>query len=410
MRLKKILGVGLVAALVLVGAQATFVKSGDPYEVRLLMASADGTFDGGKVLLGGKTIGHITDIGVVDKKAVITATIDKDYAPLHAGTDARINWESVVGGRAVEILPGSKENPALASGQTIVSSYERVELDQILEMLDAPTRGKVQGLVARLDETLSSSDKDINSTLNAAGPTIKTLSEVMRGVGQDGPAIKALVSRLQDMTRVLANKDNDVSATIAHLHRLTTELASRQNSIQQTLEELPSTVSEARVTLDKVPRAVDATIPMLDALRPATKQLPETAHNLSPVLQDLRPTVASLRPALDSAQVLLQSTPSLLDSTHATLPDVTTAFTTLHPAVSYLRPYTPELTGWLTNWTSLFASQTSGNYARLLIPEGATSVVGVHPSLPPGTTMDAEPDPGSIAGQPWVDANGDEVR
>ena len=409
MTLKKILGVLLVAAVVVIGAKATVLKD-DPYQVKLLMPSADGTFNGGKVILGGKTIGHITDIGVVDKKAVITADIDKDYAPLHAGTDARINWESVVGGRAVEILPGPKKNPALRSGQTIVSSYERVELDQILEMLDAPTRKKVQGLVAQLDQTLSENDKGINNTLNAAGPTIEALGEVMRGVGQDGPAIKALVSRLQDVTSVVANKDNDVSATIAHLHRLTAELASRQNSIQQTLNELPSTVSTARVTLDKVPSAVDATIPMLDAIRPATKQLPETARNLSPVLQDLRPTVASLRPTLASAQVLLRSTPSLLDNAHSTLPDVTTAFTTLQPAVSFLRPYTPELTGWLTNWTSLFASQTSGNYARLLIPEGATSVVGVHASLPPGTTMDPDPAPGSIAGQPWVDANGDEVR
>ena len=409
MTLKQGLGIVVAALVLFIGAKAT-VMGDDEYNIKLLMPSADGTFEGGKIILGGKTIGNITAIGVLDKKALITATIEPDYAPLHAGTDARINWESVVGGRAIEILPGPTSNPELASGQTIVSNYERVELDQILEMLDAPTRQKVQGLVKQLHATLDANDQGINNTLNSTGPTIEALGEVMRAVGEDGPAIKALVARLQEMTRVVSARDTEVSATISHLHKLTSELAERQNSMRQTLAELPSTVDAARLTLDKVPSAVEATTPMLDALRPATEQLPETARNLGPVLRDLRPTVASLRPTLASAQILLRSAPSMLDSAHSTLPDVTSAFTTLQPAVSFLRPYTPELIGWLTNWTSLFASQTGGNYARLLIPEGATSVVGVHPSLPPGTTMDPDPAPGSIAGQPWVDANGDGVR
>ena len=401
--------VAALAVLLALGAFLT-LRSNDGYQLRVMMASADGTFVGGKVLIGGKKVGTIAAIGVVDKKAVVTVAIDDETAPLHAGTNARISWESVVGGRVVELLPGDKSNPVLASGQTVMSTDERVELDDVLAMLDAPTRKNLQGLIGELNATLAGKEPQVNDTINSSGPAIQALGEIMRAVGDDGPAIKALVTKLRRVTKQVAARDGDVSATVDYLHTLTAALADRRSSLRETIDELPATVRTARKTLDAVPGAVDETVPLLKDLQPATAQLPETARNLSPVLQRLRPTVASLKPTLASAQALLQYTPELLDSADGTLPDVTTALTMLQPAVSFLRPYTPELTGWLTNWTSLFASQTSGNYARLLIPEGISSAVGVHQDLPVGVKRDDEPAPGSIANQPWVDANGDEVR
>lgn len=385
-------------------------ESKHPYVLKVLTPTADGTFKGGKVTIAGQAVGTVTDLSVEGKQALMTLSLDPDAGPLHAGTEARIDWESVVGGRVVELVPGPRANPALASGTTLISHTERVELDQVLAMLDAPTRAKVQGLIGRLNTTLTSNRQGLNETLRTAGPTIKALGSVMEAVGGDGPAIRGLVSRLHSMTSVLAAKHSNVGATIAHLHRLTAALANRRTALASTLAQLPGTIDAARSTLAKVPPAVDETVPLLNDLRPAADQLPETARNLSPVLKQLRPTVADLKPTLRSARTLFAYGPGFLDSAHDTFPNITTALTTLQPAVSFLRPYTPELTGWLTNWTSLFASQTNGNYARLLIPEGASSVVGVHASLPPGIQRDPTPAPGSIAGQPWTDANGDGVR
>ena len=400
----------LVAATLVLGGLLVWRPWSSPYTLKILMPTADGTFVGGTVAIAGQNVGTITGLGVLNKQALVTVSIDQSAAPLHAGTQARINWESVVGGRVVELLPGRASNPALPSGQMIIAPTERVELDQVFAMLDAPTRRKVQTLITALNATLSGNETNLNATIKSAGPTIQALGSVMSAVGQDGPAIRDLVGRLHAMTSVIAQHNSSVSATIQHLDQLTSALAAEQNGVAQTLAQLPSTIDAAQATLTKVPGAVSAAVPMLQDLRPATAQLPETARNLSPLLQMLRPTVANLRPTLASARALLGNTPSFLDTSKQTLPQITTALTSLAPAISFLRPYTPELTGWLSNWASLFASQTSGNYARLLIPEGATSVVGVMPSLPPGTTRDPNPAPGSIAGQPWTDANGDPVR
>lgn len=400
----------LAGVLLVGGALLVWRPWSTPYTLQILMPTADGTFVGGSVTIAGRPVGTITKLGVQDKQALVTISIDSADAPLHAGTQARINWESVVGGRVVDLLPGPSTNPALASGQTLVSKTERVELDQVFAMLDAPTRLKVQKLVGTLNTTLGSTAHDLKPTIETSGPTISALGSLMEAVGQDGPAIRDLISKLHSMTSVLASHSSSVSATIGHLEQLTSAIADEQQGVAQTLAELPGTISAAQTTLGQVPGAVSAAVPLLNDLAPATAQLPETARNLSPFLQLLRPTVADLRPTLASARTLLGYTPGFLDTSRQTLPAITTALTSLAPAISFLRPYTPELTGWLSNWASLFASQTSGNYARLLIPEGATSVVGALSSLPPGTTRDPAPAPGAIAGQPWTDANGDGAR
>lgn len=400
----------VAAVVLLVGGLLVWKPWTSAYTLRIVMPTADGTFVGGKVTIGGEDVGTITGLGVLNKQALVTISIDGSAAPLHTGTQARINWESVVGGRVIDLLPGSTKNPPLASGQMIVSTTERVELDQVFAMLDAPTRRKVQTLITSLNATLHGNEPNLRATIASAGPTINALGAVMSAIGQDGPAIQNLISHLHAMTSVIAEHNSSVSATIEHLDALTSALASEQDGVAQTLAELPATINSAQATLSQVPGAVSAAVPLLQDLRPATAQLPETARNLSPVLQMLRPTVADLRPTLASARAMLGNAPGFLDTSHQTLPGITTALTSLAPALSFLRPYTPELTGWISNWASLFASQTSGNYARLLIPEGATSIEGALPSLPPGVTRDPTPAPGSITGQPWTDANGDPVR
>lgn len=400
----------LAVAAVLVAGVAVLSIGQDDYKLRILMPAADGTYPGGKVMLRGRQIGTIEDVGVLDDKALVTAVVDSDEAPLHAGTTARVSWESVVGTRVLEILPGPATNPALPSGKMIVSKFERVEVDDLLAMLDGPTRKRVQSLVQHLNKTLEGSEQDLQATLTSAGPAVGALGEVMRAVGEDGPAIRDLVKRLAAMTKELGKRDMELGQTVQNLGQLTSTVADKQQSLKAALKELPGTVREATTTLDRVPRTVDATTPLLRDLRPATKQLPRVARNLSPVLTQLRPTVADLKPTLVSARTLLRHTPDLLDSAHATLPGANEAITTVQPAVTFLRPYTPELTGWLSNWTGVFASQTSGNYARALITASASSFDDNPGVLPPGLKQDPRPAPGSIVGQPWTDANGDGMR
>jgi len=383
----------------------------EAYELKVSMPTASGIFDGADVMMNGERVGEVTDVRVEQNTAVVTVDVDDDHAPLHAGTRARISWQSVLGFRALELVPGADSNRELPSGKLIVSTTERVEVDDLLSTLDEPTRQQVQELVGQLSRTLQGGEEDLQETIRTAGPAVEALGEVMRAVGEDGPAIRDLVTRLHAMTRELVARDSRVAQTVNNLGTLTSRTADEQGALREALIELPSTVQAATRTLDDVPNAVKAADPLLRDLRPATRQLPRVARDLRPVLKGLQPTVADLRPMLSSASSLLKLTPGLLDSAHQVLPQATEAVTALGPAVEFLRPYTPELVGWLSNWASLFGDQNSaGNYGRALIFEGATSFNDNPGILPPGIEQSQRPVPGAIVGQPWTDAYGDGMR
>lgn len=399
-----------VIGLLLAAAVGAVSVAQDSYELEILMPAADGTYVGGKVMMDGHQVGEVTDVGVLDDKALVTVALDDSYAPMPSGTTARVSWESVIGARVVELLPGPQRNPELPAGVLIRSHTERVELDDVLAALNPRTRAEVQTLVGQLNRTLHGREQRVRATVRAAGPTIEAMGAVMRAVGEDGPAIRRLVTNLHSMTSTLAARDVQLARTVQNVGVLTAATAEKQQALTQALGQLPATVRQATATLQTMPRAVDATTPLLRDLRPATRRLPEVAANLSPVLQELRPTVAQLRPTLGHARHLLRYTPGLLEHAHATVPGVNRAVTRLQPATAFLRPYTPELMGWLSNWTGVFASQTSGNYGRALITESGTSLNNNSGVLPPGMQQDPEPAPGSLVGQPWTDANGDAMR
>ena len=410
MRISRGLIVAALAVVVVLvaGIAIAVVSAGSPYQVQFVMASAEGTFPGNKAMIGGREAGTVSNVEVRDNKALVTVDLDDQFAPLHAGTDARISWRAVLNERFLEILPGPDNGPVLSSGSRVQSHYERVELDQLLATLDPKTLQNTNSVVQQVAAALKGRDQGLKGTLQYGGPAFNALGEVLQGVGSDGPAIRDLVTQLHEVTSTLSARGDKLSSTVNNLGDVTAAAASQQKALSDGIAQLPSTLSAAKTTLDKVPGAVDQTVPLLNDLQPATAKLPGIAANLSPVLSDLRPAVAQLRPTLGSAQSLLDRTPGLIDSAHDVLPGVTDVVTRAQPAVAFLRPYTPELTGWLTNWTGIWAGQDKvGSYARALLTTSA-SAVGDNPGvIPPGQRRDERPAPGSLVGQPWTDANGD---
>lgn len=387
----------------------------DDYEIKVMMKSFNNAYEGANVTIAGQTVGEIRKVEVKDGQALITAVIDEGHAPLHAGTRARLAWQSLVGRRSLELTPGADKNPQLPSGKVISSDSERVELDDVLATLDEPTRRDVRALVGELESTLDGNEVSLNRTLETAGPLVEAISEVVRAVGQDGPAIRTLVTDLRRLTSTMNSRGAETRRTLTSLRVLVAAAAKQQAGIVKALDDVPGALEAGRKVLTKVPATVEEVSPLLDELEPATAQLPAVARDLNPVLRQLRPTVEDLRPTLTAARDLLALTPDLLDAGTATVPDVQTALDQLQPAVAYLRPYTPEVVGWLTNWTSIFSPKNAGgHYARAMVPASATSFNGNFTGImPPGISQWERPQPGDsaiVANGGLVDAGGDPVR
>jgi phospholipid/cholesterol/gamma-HCH transport system substrate-binding protein len=404
-----VLGAGVLLAAVVAPSPGVF--GDDSYELKFLMPAASGIVEGTPVQIAGRDVGKVTDLSVEGNAAQVTVSVDESRAPLPAGTEAQISWNSMLGHRVVELTPGDEKNAAIPSGKVVEGSSERVELDDLVAALDAPTRKRVRQVVAGLQQVISDNDEDLRRTLTSAGPFVDALGEVLAAVGRDGPAIRRLVTRLRRITSTLAARDRDLGTTVTNLSELVGTVVDQQQHLRTALDEVSTTVDAGNSLFSRVPDAVAATLPLLEDLRPATDRLPAVARRLNPVLSDLRPVVHELRPTLAAARVLLGETPALLRTGSATLPDADSAVTSVQPAMAFLRPYTPEVIGFLTNWTSLFsAKNAAGHFGRAMVPVSATSFNSNPGVLPPGLTQWEAPAPGLLAGQSWTDANGDGVR
>ncbi len=400
-----------IAGLALVGGLAVWAVDGDDYTVRAVLPNANNLFVGSSVMQDGYKAGSVKSIEVKDGKALVELSVDDDFGPLHDGATVEVVWKAALGERLVRIVDGDERSPELPDG-ALLSGVQRepIELDAVLSSLDAPTRKHLASLVSQLEGTLAGREQDANASLEAAGPALRELGAVLREVGTDGQAIEQIGRQFNETLEILASRSDKIDGIVRSLAATTDTVARQEDELGTTLERLPPVLRSATRTLGRVPETVDVSLPMLEELAPATANLRPVAANLRPLLRDLRPTVADLVPTLESLSELLGLTPDLLDVGTATVPDADNALQQLTPALDFLRPYTPELVGWASQWGAAGGNyDRNGKYVRFHIMAGAESVV---PALGPGpgVTQNLTPAPGSPVGQPWTDAYGSEMR
>lgn len=405
-RSRAIATVAAVAAVLGLGIYA-FVQA-STYKVELVLPSAAQLVTGSPVWVNGLAAGAVEDTRVEDGKAVVEVSVSRDFAPLREGTTSWIQWYSAVGERVVNLTPGPAQNAEIPDGGVYAPKLtKQIEVDQIFAELTPQTRERLNTLIHQMDGTFEGSEKNIQATLNTAGPAVHALGGVLEGVGRDGPAIKALVKELNEVTSIATKHRSDVAATVRNLTAFTSPLAAQQSSISEALKELPPTLQAAQDTLNDVPPAVDATNPFLKDLRPGTDRLASFSKNLSGVLGDLRPAVDDLRPTLGSLRGVLDKTPDFLDRTHDIVPPLHRITERYADAASFLRPYTPELVGWIQNFGLSFSAYDSqGHYWSTVLGEGGPNSFNEHVTNPPLNNPVKEPKPGSLVGQPWTDAWG----
>jgi phospholipid/cholesterol/gamma-HCH transport system substrate-binding protein len=401
-----------VAAVLAVGGVTLAVRAAtDPYRIQVVLPSALGIQPGSPVQLDGFDAGSVSALAVRDDHAVATVALPRGRAPLHEGTSVRVEWRSLLGEHVLRLQPGPAANAALPNGALIPAGSAQVTLEDVVQALDPPTRARLSSLLIQLRGTLDGHEADLGRTLATAGPAVQALGEVLAALGDDGPAIRGLLTDAQQVTGVLAARRAAVASTVSDLGTLSGAVATRQRQLSAGLTELPDTVAAVRRALDKVPAATDAAVPLLRRLRPAADQLPSVADKLRPVLTDLPGLLEDLRPTLEEAHVLLDRTPPLLDDAHTTVPAFTDATRTLSPAVAFLRPYTPDAMGFLSNWGNFFSNYNpTGHFARALFTVGQTALNNQPPVPPVGGLVDRAPAPGTAGGQPWTDAAGDGPR
>jgi phospholipid/cholesterol/gamma-HCH transport system substrate-binding protein len=283
------------AAIVVLGLLAGHATLGaTAYRLRIPMDNAAGLYPGSDVEIAGSKAGSVETVGLQSGKAVVTITVDPEHAPVRKDASVALRPKSLLGEKYLDLDPGSK-GESLASGATLPANAvsEPVELEDVINTFDQPTREKLTVLIDELGTGLAGRGPETNQGFQAGRNDMDDLAAVATTLQQKDADLEQVIQSLSAVLEELAQSDRrqQIGELIANTEALMNNLANQDAQLKRALAETNAALGRSAVALDgtgqnlgdifnQAPTAVQQTGVLtnglgqgLDALMPHMNQL-----------------------------------------------------------------------------------------------------------------------------------------
>jgi phospholipid/cholesterol/gamma-HCH transport system substrate-binding protein len=264
--------VALVIALAVLLAIVSFriVNGLTEYRLVVPLDSADGLYPGSDVLIAGAKAGSVQDISLDGNQTLVTIALDDAYSPVHSNARVTVRPKSLLGEKYVALDPGSSD--VLQSGSRLPQTQvaRAVELQDVVNSLDAPTREKLRTLVISLGGGLAGRGLDTNETLNYGRQDLDHLAAITDTLAARDQDLEKVIQGLDQVTAELAKSDRrqELGELIHNsevlLHSLAQQdaqikatLASTNAALSRTDTSLSGTAAQLNSIFQQAPRTVD---------------------------------------------------------------------------------------------------------------------------------------------------------
>jgi len=364
-----VLAVAVVAVLLLRG------DGGSTYQLRF--ENAGQLVKDDDVQVGGRRIGSVRKITLTDdNQAEITISVQDGYAPLHEGTTALIRATSLSGiaNRYIALTPGPNSNRKLPEGATLGTDKTTsiVDLDQLFDTLDPKTRASLQQFIQGSAQWYDNRGTQANAATKYFNPTLSASRRLVNEVVSNQQTLNGFLRNAARTTNALAQRRGDLANLVTNANSTAAAIGAENVSLNQALQVLPDTLRKANTTFVNLRATLDDLDVLVAASKPATKDLARFLRELRPLVHDARPTIGDLRTLVrrDGADNdltdLLRKAPALEKAAKPSFAHSIEALQKATPVIKFLRPYTPDLVGWLRDFGEGSANyDANGHFARI---------------------------------------------
>ena len=357
--------VGAVTVLVVVVAVflAYQANQGLPfvptYKISAELPNANTLVAGNEVRVGGARVGQIKSIEpeTVDDApcpndpsqqcttdvAKVNMELNQDVDPLPEDSTLVVRSRSALGLKYLEIDRGASSQ-GFEPGSTMPLSAARpepVEIDQVFNMFDEPTRDAIQANLLEFGNALAGRGVNLNTAIGELRPLVERLTPVMRnlaspdtGLSNFVSALSATAAEVAPVAAIQGQLFGDLDTTF----RAFADVA--RPFIQESISKSPETEDVAIETLPRIRPFLANTAVLFGELRPGF-------HAFAPVSKEAAETVGAgvkalrLSPALNAqldptAQSLLNlaNDPTSVEGIN----DLTDFNNVLSPPLSFITP------------------------------------------------------------------------
>ena len=243
---------------------------------------------GNEVRIGGTRVGIIEaqrakrkDDGTVT--ALLDLKLDQGTEPIPVDSTILIRARSLLGLKYVQITPGASDK-SFAWGSAVPlknSTPDPVEIDQLLNTFDDPTRTGIEQTVVAFGDTLAGRGSVIGQLLDDAGPLGDTLVPVAKVLADEQNGLVPFLSSISRFTSELASAGQSTGGLFRALDRTTGALADADEALDQTLRIGPDTLSSTASSLRATRAAIGPHIRFARTLQPAFEATADGANDLA---------------------------------------------------------------------------------------------------------------------------------
>jgi virulence factor Mce-like protein len=385
------------------------------YKLSAELPNASTLVPGNEVRIGGIRVGQIKSVDpeTVDNApcpgdptrqcttqvAKVNMELNQDLDPLPDDSTVVVRARSALGLKYLEIDRGNS-NHGFSPGSTMpiaAARPESVEIDQVFNMFDEPTRVAIQQNLLEFGNALAGRGVDLNEAIGQLKPLVERLTPVMRNLADPNTGLSNFVSSLSataaevaPVAEIQGRLFADLDTTFAAFARVSRPF------IQQTISKAPSTEDTAIATLPTVRPFLANTAKLFGELRPGF-------HAIAPVQKELGQSIVegvkalALAPAFNAQlDPTAQAVLNLANNSGARqgINDLTQFNNTLGPPLAFITP-----------------AQSVCNYATLLFRNvasflGSSSGIGtsqrfivLQPAIGPNSDIGPSSAPANGGGQ-----------
>ena len=385
------IAVALIAVVVIV------LSGGSTYQVKAIFQDASQIVSGDQVQVAGNPIGTVSSISLTPNgEAQLTLNItNKLYDPLRQGTEATVRQASLSGiaNRYVDLRLGGANAPSIADNGVIgtQNTTSAVDLDQLFNSLDAPTRKGLQDLFQGSASQYSGQGQIAQRAWRYLNPAIASSSMLFSELDRNTEAFTKFIVKTDHLVTDVAQRGGDLSGLISHLSTTTQALASERVPLAQSLQRLPGFMRLANTTFVNLRNALDDITPLVNVSKPVAPKLQKLLVQLRPLAEDSVPTVRDLsniirRPGANNdlieltklgvplANATVRTTTVNGKTRPGAFPQSVTALNASTPELATARPYAVDLTGWFEGFTHPGQDDANGGTSRVAPIVGVGSV------------------------------------
>jgi virulence factor Mce-like protein len=290
------------------------------YRLSAQVQNAETLVPGNEVRIGGVRVGLVESIEPVSHddgsvSATLDLKLDAEIEPLPVDSKVSVRNRSSLGLKYLEIRQGTSSD-GFAAGSTMPLEAERpepVDIDQLLNTFDEPTRDAIQRNLLEFGNTLAGRGPDLNAAIGELDPLLRSLIPVARNLASPQTALARFFRALE----ATASEVAPAAETQADLFvALDTTFGALAEVARPFIQE----------TISRSPPALDTALATLPDLRPFLRHSAALFADLRPAVNTLAANAPAIAGALEAGTPVLRDSPLLNER----IPPVTSALRRLN--------------------------------------------------------------------------------